>query len=823
MNKNQTTTGLSHAQAAMLLKQYGPNEIKPAKPHILLQFLAHFNNPLVLVLFFAISISALTGDAISAFIIGIIIVMSVSLDFVQEFRADQSIAKLAAQVAITATVLRDGKRCEIPVAQLVPGDVILLSAGDWVPADAQLLEAKDLFVNQSQLSGEPYPIEKQSDATTASIDGWDVDAKAAVFMGSTVISGLARARIIRTGHDTALGQIAGNLEKKPPPTAFELGIHQFGVLIMRFTFLLVLFTLLVNVVLHRPLLEAFLFAVALAVGLMPELLPMMISVTLARGAVRMASLKVIVKRPSAIQDMGAMDILCTDKTGTLTEAKIHLERHVNALGQETERVLQLAYLNSYFESGLKSPLDDAILQHKEVVVSGWRKIDEVPFDFERRRVSVLVESEKMRVLVVKGAPEDILNLCTHYEDATGAIVLLEEAARLAISQLLDALGSEGFRVLGIAWREVAWDHPHAVVTDESELIFAGFAAFLDPPKISSGPALAALQASGVQVKILTGDNELVTRHVCNQLKLPITGVLTGKQIETMHDDALCACVEEVNLFCRVNPAQKNRILLALKARKHVVGYLGDGINDAPSLHTADVGISVDGAVDVAKQAAALIMLEHDLKVLHAGVIEGRRTFGNVMKYIMMATSSNFGNMFSMAAATLFLPFLPLLPLQILLNNLLYDLSEITLPLDNVDPEDLAQPSQWDVNFIRNFMMTIGPVSSLFDFLTFYLLIAVFEANEALFRTGWFVESIATQILVIFIIRSRRNPFRSHPNRWLTLTSLSIVAIAMLLPFSPMAHHLGFVPLQPLFFALLAGLVVAYLITVEYCKQWFYKR
>lgn len=821
MNKNQPIAGLSHAQAAALLKQYGPNEIKPAKQLILLQFLAHFYNPLVLVLFIAISISALIGDVVSAFIVGTIILMSVTLDFVQEHRADRSVARLAAQVAITATVLRDGKRCEIPVAQLVPGDVILLSAGDWVPADAQVFEAKDLFVNQSQLTGEPYPVEKSGD-TFSGIEDWNLDDKAALFMGSSVISGSGRALILRTGHSTALGEVAGNLDKKPPPTAFEQGIHRFGVLIMRFTFLLVLFTLLVNIVLHRPLLESFLFAVALAVGLMPELLPMMISVTLARGAVRMAALKVIVKRPSAIQDMGAMDILCTDKTGTLTEAKIHLERHVNALGQETERVLQLAYLNSYFESGLKSPLDDAILQHHEVVVSGWRKIDEVPFDFERRRVSVLVQSEKMRMLVVKGAPEDILNLCTHYEDATGAIVLFEDSARLSVNKLLDALGSEGFRVLGIAWREVARDHPHAVVTDESELIFAGFAAFLDPPKISSGPALAALQASGVRIKILTGDNELVTRHVCNQLKLPITGVLTGKQIEAMHDDALRACVEEVNLFCRVNPAQKNRILLALKARKHVVGYLGDGINDAPSLHTADVGISVDGAVDVAKQAAALIMLEQDLKVLHAGVIEGRRTFGNVMKYIMMATSSNFGNMFSMAAATLFLPFLPLLPLQILLNNLLYDLSETTLPLDNVDPEDLAQPSQWDVNFIRNFMMTIGPVSSLFDFLTFYLLIAVFEANEALFRTGWFVESIATQILVIFIIRSRRNPFRSHPNRWLTFTSLSIVAIAMLLPFSPVAHYLGFVPLHPLFFALLAGLVVAYLMTVEYCKQWFYK-
>ena len=823
MVNDPTDTGLSSTEAALRLKQHGANEVKPVRQRsVVMQFLAHFYNPLVLVLLIAITISALNGDEISALIIGVIILMSVTLDFIQEYRAGRSAAKLAAQVAVTATVLRDGKLAEIPVTQLVPDDTVYLSAGDLIPADGQLLEAKDLFVNQSQLTGEPYPVEKFVEAP-APPDPWDIEAKSAVFMGSTVISGSARMRITRTGQATALGQIAGSLEKKPPPTAFELGIRQFGMLIMRFTFLLVLFTLLVNVVLHRPLLDSFLFAVALAVGLTPELLPMVVSVTLTRGALRMAALKVIVKRLSAIQDMGAMDILCTDKTGTLTEAKIRLERHVNAKGRETQRVLELAYLNSYFESGLKSPLDDAILLHREIAVTGWKKIDEVPFDFERRRVSVLVERDEARMLAVKGAPEDILDLCTHYEDATGAAVPLDEAAQQAINRLLDQLGTDGFRVLAIAWRNTAPDHAHAVVTDESELVFCGFAAFLDPPKVSAGPVLAALQASGVQVKIVTGDNEQVTRHVCNQLNLPVTGVLTGREIAAMQDDALRARVEEVNLFCRVNPAQKNRVLLALKARKHVVGYLGDGINDAPSLHTADVGISVAGAVDVAKQAAAMIMLEHDLKVLHAGVIEGRRTFGNVMKYIMMATSSNFGNMFSMAASTLFLPFLPLLPLQILLNNLLYDLSEITLPMDNVDREDLAQPSQWDMNFIRNFMMTIGPISSVFDFVTFFLLIEVFNADETLFRTGWFVESIATQVLVIFIIRTRRSPFRSHPNRWLTVTSLSIVAAAMLLPLSPLAQYLGFTPLPLLFFGLLAILIITYLLAVEYCKQWFYRR
>jgi Mg2+-importing ATPase len=707
--------------------------------------------------------------------------------------------------------------------------VVLLSAGSLVPADARLLEANDFFVNQAQLTGEPYPVEKRvaqlQDGTapvTASED-WALDSVDTVFMGSSVVSGSARVLIGRTGSATALGQVAVSLADKAPPTAFELGTRRFGMLIMRLTLLLVLFTLLVNVALHRPLLESFLFAVALAVGLTPELLPMVVSVTLTQGALRMAALKVIVKRPSAIQDMGAMDVLCTDKTGTLTEARIRLERHVDAQGRDDPQVLALAYLNSYFESGLKSPLDDAILAHEEIDVSAWRKIDEVPFDFERRRVSVLVERAGARRLVAKGAPEDILRLCTHYADSAGTPVVLDEAAHARINALFDSLGEEGFRVLGIAWRDVPLDHPHAVVSDESELVFAGFAAFLDPPKASAGEALKAMTASGVAVKIVTGDNERVTRHVCTQLGVVVEGVLTGTEVAAMNDDALRARVEGVNLFCRVNPAQKNRIILALKARGHVVGYLGDGINDAPSLHTADVGISVEGAVDVAKQAAAMILLENDLMVLHQGILEGRRTFGNVMKYIMMATSSNFGNMFSMAAATLFLPFLPMLPMQILLNNLLYDVSEITLPLDNVDAEDLASPKRWDMGFIRNFMLTIGPISSLFDFLTFYALISLFSAHESLFRTGWFVESIATQVLVIFVIRTRRNPLRSHPNRWLVLTSLGVVVAAMLLPFTPLAPYLGFTPLPLSFFGLLTALLIAYLVMVEGGKQWFYKR
>jgi len=826
---NEHMTGLSSLEAAKRLKEFGPNLLKPPLQRaVLLQFLTHFRNPLVLILLAASLISALTGDAAGALIIGLIVVMSVTLDFVQAYRAGRAADQLALQVAVTATVLRDGTPCDRPVSALVPGDVVLLSAGNLIPADAWLLEANDFFVNQAQLTGEPYPVEKKAHAPTQENSAgdaphcWALDTEDRIFMGSSVISGSATAQIGRTGSQSAFGQIALSLANPVPPTAFEVGTRRFGMLIMRLTFLLVLFTLLVNVALHRSLLESFLFAVALAVGLTPELLPMVVSVTLTRGALRMAALKVIVKRPSAIQDMGAMDVLCTDKTGTLTEARIRLERHVDAQGRDSPQVLALAYLNSYFESGLKSPLDDAILAHQEIDVSDWRKVDEVPFDFERRRVSVLVERATARRLVVKGAPEDILRLCTRYQDEGGDIVALDAPARSSINALFDSLGEEGFRVLGIAWRDVALDHPHAVVSDEIELVFAGFAAFLDPPKASAGDALRAMASSGVAVKIVTGDNERVTRHVCTQLGIQIDGVLTGTEMSAMNDDALRARLAQVNLFCRVNPSQKNRIILALKARGHVVGYLGDGINDAPSLHTADVGISVEGAVDVAKQAADMILLERDLMVLHQGILEGRRTFGNVMKYIMMATSSNFGNMFSMAAATLFLPFLPMLPLQILLNNLLYDVSEITLPLDHVDAEDLAQPKRWDMGFIRNFMLTIGPISSLFDFLTFYLLIHWFNAQESLFRTGWFVESMATQVLVIFVIRTRRNPLRSHPHLWLVLTSMAVVLTAMLLPFTPLAPYLGFTPLPLSFFGLLIGLLISYLLVVEGGKQWFYK-
>ena len=813
--------GLAGEEAGARLERSGPNALEaPRRRALLLDFLSRFLNPLVLVLLVASGIAELLGDTSGFVIISLIVLMSVTLDFVQESRARRAAELLRGQVAVRASALRDGQLVQLPASALVPGDVVQLSAGDLVPADGRVLEARDCFVNQALLTGESYPVEKRpSDGEEA---GDVAGAANAVFMGSSVVSGSCRMLVVGTGRRSALGGIAGALAVRPQKTAFERGTYAFGVMIVRLTALLVLFVLMVNAVLHRPLLESFMFAVALAVGLTPELLPMVVSVTLSRGAMRLSRRGVIVKRMSAVQDLGAIDVLCTDKTGTLTEGRIRLERHVDACGRDSARVLELAYLNSYFETGIRSPLDDAILAHTHIDVSGWQKIDEVPFDFERRRVSVLVQQGAERQLVVKGSLEDVLRICTEYEGAGGTMLPLDGEARARINALFESLSGDGFRVLGVAWRPVPRDHPHAVLTDETTLVFSGFAAFLDPPKASASTALAALAGSGVAVKVVSGDNELVARHVCAQLNLDISGVLNGPELHGLDDHALQARVEQANLFCRVTPAQKTRILAALRARGHVVGFLGDGINDAPSLQAADVGISVDSAVDVAKEAADMILLEQDLSVLHDGVLEGRRSFGNVTKYIMMGTSSSFGNMFSMAGATLFLPFLPLLPLQILLNNFLYDLSEIAIPLDNVDEETLARPRAWDMDFIRHFMLALGPVSSLFDFLTFYILLAWFQAGETLFRTGWFIESIASQVLVIFIIRTRGNPFRSRPNRWLVLLSLGVVAVAAALPWTPLAPYLGFERPPLAFFGVLAGILGCYLALVWVVKERFYR-
>ena len=814
--------GLTSEEAARRLSVYGPNRIedKPRR-RLLLDFLKRFANPLVLVLLAAAAIAAATGDPASFAIIATIVVLSVCLDFVQERRAQNAADKLSDRVALNARVLRDGAEKDIKTGDIVPGDIVMLGAGDLVPADCRVLEARDLFVNQALLTGESYPAEKT--AEPASQQTGDALPATAVFAGSSVISGMARVIVAKTGRTTQLGAIARSLRTEPPPTAFSIGIRKFGMLILRMTILLVLFVLLVNLLFHRPLLESFLFALALAVGLTPELLPMIVSVTLARGAMRMSEKQVIVKRLSAIHDLGSMDVLCSDKTGTLTQAKIALMRAVNLDGEESADALEAAHVNAAFETGLKSPLDDAILASGGVDLAAWSKIDEVPFDFERRRVSVLAENSGRRRLIVNGAPEDILALSSSYEKkgATAAISLDAEAGKRAAERLAQ-FGRDGFRVVGVAWRDVDAHCDHAHVGDESSLTFGGFVLFLDPPKETAGAALASLAELGVTVKVITGDNEYITAHVCDAIGLPAQTLLMGTELATLSDEALVARVQITNVFCRVNPSQKARIIGALRRAGHVVGYLGDGINDAPSLHAADVGLSVDGAVDVAKQAAAIILLRNDLGVVADGVREGRRTFANIMKYVMMGTSSNFGNMFSMAGGVLFLPFLPMLPIQILLNNLLYDISEIAIPMDSVDQAAIVRPGHWDMNFVRNFMFVFGPISSLFDFLTFWLLLHFFNDGEALFHTGWFLESLMTQILVIFVIRTRGSVLKSRPSPLLIASSLGALGTALLLVYTPLGRILGFVAPSLALVAALAAVTIAYLVFTDSVKQLFLK-
>jgi len=637
------------------------------------------------------------------------------------------------------------------------------------------------------------------------------------------VSGNATALVCRTGPSTSFGQIAGMLARRAPATAFESGIRRFGLLILRITVVLVLFVLLVNVALHRPVIESVMFALALAVGLTPELLPMVTTVTFARSAVRLARRKVVVKRLAAMHNLGAMDVLCTDKTGTLTEARIELVRAVSGDGADSARVFELAYVNSAFETGLKSPLDQAILAHGNIDITRWRKLDEVPFDFERRRVSVLGENNGRTLLVVKGAPEDLIRVSTAAEAASGERVPLDEGGRGALEQRMRRFNADGLRVIAVAYRELAADRRAVARGDETDLVFAGFAVFLDPPKPSAGAAIRALGESGVAVKILTGDSAEVARHVCAEIGVPVTGIVTGAELSEMTPEALLARLRTTAIFARVTPQQKHRIVLALHGSGKVVGFMGDGINDAPALHAADVGISVDGAADVAKDAAEVILLEHDLSVVHDAVLEGRRSVVNVTKYILMGTSSNFGNMVSMAGAALFLPFLPMQPIQVLLNNLLYDASETALPFDNVDPEETAAPIHWDLGLVERFMVIVGPLSSVFDFLTFFVLLQVFGFGEAAFQTGWFIESLATQTLVVFVIRTRRRFFESPSHPALAAVTLAVVMIAVAFPFTALGGWFGFVPLPPSFLVFLALAVATYLALTETLKAMFYRR
>ncbi|NML17661.1 magnesium-translocating P-type ATPase [Azohydromonas caseinilytica] len=818
--------GLSEHQARAGLAEHGPNEIQPAAPRSLARrFVARLANPLLLVLLAASAIAALTGDALSFGIVLAVILASVVLDLVQEQRADRAIESLQQAVALRVRVWRDGQCVERPAPELVPGDLVQLGAGSLVPADGTVLQATDFFVNQALLTGEAVPVEKHAapgaPAGSAAPAEATLQEARALFMGSSVVSGSALMRVDATGARTEFGRMAQSLRQPEPPTEFERGTRRFGMMLTRATVALVLAVLLLNVLYQRPPLESFLFAVALAVGLTPELLPMIVSVTLARGAMRLARSRVVVRRLSAVQDLGAMDVLCTDKTGTLTEATLRVERAVDAQGLDCEAVFELAWLNSHFESGVKSALDDAILARRTPGAVPWRKLDEVPFDFERRRVSVLLQRGDERLLICKGAPEDVLRLSAAWDDGQ-AEPALDAAARARIAALFEAHSAQGLRLLAVARRRVDAGTVDVSAADEHDFVFAGFVAFADPPKASTAAALRELHAHGIALKIITGDNELVTRHLCQALGLRVQGVLTGERIAQLDDHGLRAAVTRHNLFCRVTPEQKNRIVLALRARGHVVGYLGDGANDAAPLHSADVGISVDGAVDVARQAADLVLLEHDLGVLQQGVREGRRTVLNVDKYLFMATSSNFGNMVSMAAAALWLPFLPMRPAQILLNNLLYDLSELALPLDRVRESEMLKPRRWDIARIRRFMLWFGPLSSVFDLAAFALLLGVLRATEPVFQSAWFVQSLATQVLVVFVIRTPGTAWRDRPSPWVAAASLGVAALALALPYLPPGRAFGFVPLPASALVMVGTLTAAYLVAAEALKRLFHR-
>jgi Mg2+-importing ATPase len=809
--------GLTWAEAARRLDEYGPNDPAPKKQRSqLTELLLQFANPLVAILLFASIVSVFVGELVNAGIICVIVSLSVAVNFFQTFRSQAAAERLRAVVAPTATALRDGVFREVPRISIVPGDVVRLCAGDLVPADARLLQATDLHLQESALTGESMPVEKEAKPG-------DESPATLVLLGTSVVSGVAIALVLQTGTKTQFGDIATRLRMRPPETEFDRGLKQFGSLIMKAVFGLVMFILIVRIGTHRSAFESVLFAVALAVGLTPEFLPMITSVTLARGAVAMAKEQVIVKHLSAIQNLGSIDVLCSDKTGTLTQGVMAFASSCDALGRAADAPLFFARLNSKFETGIKSPLDTAILQQPEHADAlGYTKVDEIPFDFERRRLSIVVENAGQRRLIAKGAPEGILECTTRFAADQGTELPLDAAARASCRAAFESLGSRGFRVLAVATRPVAVK-PSYKKEDERELLLLGFLAFADPPLEGAKEAVASLRDDGVRVVVLTGDNELVTSHVCAQVGLDAQQVVLGSELEALNDWALAQLAERTTVFARLSPAQKSRVILALKHRSHVVGYLGDGINDAPSLRIADVGISVSSAVDVARDAADIILLEQGLNVLHRGIIEGRRAFGNVNKYLLMGTSSNFGNMFSMAGASIFLPFLPMLPTQVLLNNLLYDLAQVTIPTDNVDPEVTRRPQRWNIRTIRNFMLVIGPISSLYDFLTFFVLLRVFHAGVSSFHTGWFVESLATQTLVLFVIRTPKNPLTSRPSVPLAITTVAIVLVGVILPYSPLASVLGFVPLPASYFLFLSAATLTYLALVEFAKRLLLRR
>ncbi len=823
--------GLTDDEAAARLERDGPNVVADDPRHGRLQlFLRACANPLVILLAVLAGISAATGDSRAAVVMVVMIVLGIGLRFAQEARADAAAAKLRAMIHVTATVVRAGRPREEPLAQLVPGDVVQLAAGDMIPADVRILTCRDLFVTQASLTGESLPVEKfETAGETAGQNA--LELRNLCFLGTAVESGTATAVVVETGRRTYLGAIATTLAGPPVQTSFDRGVVHFTWLMIAFIAVMAPLVFVINGLTKHDWKEAFFFAVAVAVGLTPEMLPMIVSVCLSRGALAMSGKKVIVKRLNSIQNLGAMDVLCTDKTGTLTQDRVILERHCDVAGADDDRVLVLAYLNSHFQTGLRNVLDRAVLEHHEVhgevSIPSWRKVDELPFDFSRRLMSVVVETpEGTHRLISKGAPEEIFKRCSRFElhEEVHPIdnVLVDD-----LREEHDALARDGFRVLALAYRDFP-PRPTYTKDDESDLILAGYVAFLDPPKDTASAALKELAVRGVAVKILTGDNDLVSRKICQVVGIPTDRVLLGSQVEQMSDVELGTAAEATTLFARMTPGHKQRVIQILQGRRHVVGFLGDGINDSPALRVSDVGISVDTAVDIAKEAADIILLEKSLLVVADGVTEGRKVFSNILKYVRMGASSNFGNMFSVLGASAILPFVPMAPIQILTNNLLYDFSQVPIPTDDVDPEQIAVPRPWSMSDLTRFILFIGPCSSVFDYTTYFIMLYVFgcwdPSRASLFQTGWFVESLLTQTLVIHVIRTNQIPFlQSRASGPLMATTAAIMVVGMWLPSSPLGPALGMTRLPHLYWPLLALTLLAYLVLTQLVKTWLHRR
>lgn len=847
--------GLSATIAEERLEQYGPNEVEHERPPSWFQqLLGNFINPFVLILLAIAAISffidvwaAAPGneDYKTVIVVLLMVIISVALGFFQEYRSNRAAEQLKQMVGNTAAVIRaDRPKEELPMARLVPGDVIHLAAGDMIPADCRIVHSIDLFASESMLTGESLPVEKTAAAQPDAAERPVVELANLCFMGTNVISGAATAVVVATGNDTYFGNIGRSLTGKSPETSFDLGIKRVSTLLIRFMLVMVPIIFLINGLLKGDWLEALLFAIAVAVGLTPEMLPVIVTANLAKGALGMSRQKVVVKRLNAIQNIGAMDLLCTDKTGTLTIDKIVLDQHLNVHAVEDDEVLKWAYLNSFHQTGLVNLMDQAILEHAEVkdilrVEEDFTKVDELPFDFQRRRMSVILKQKNGKhLLICKGAVEEMLDLCTHTLDPgedrqlhleQDAVIPMDEEMRATVRETSVRLNEKGLRVLLLAIREFGADHPLTyTVEDESNLTLTGFIGFLDPAKPSARPSIEALHQLGVDVKVITGDNDTVTKKICSDVGIPVKNILLGEELDRITDEELTARVDDISIFAKMSPLQKVRVVQSLRAKGHVVGFLGDGINDAPALKEADVGITVDTAVDIAKESSDIILLEKDLTVLHEGVLHGRETFGNIVKYIKMTTSSNFGNVFSILGASAFLPFLPMLPIQLLAQNLLYDVSQTSIPWDTMDEDYLEKPKRWDAPAMRRFMLYIGPTSSIFDYVLFAVMFFVFKANspehQSLFQTGWFVEGLLSQTLIVHMIRTRKIPFiqswASAPV--VALTSL-IMLIGVIIPFTPFADALGLQPLPLAYFPWLIGILVAYALVIEYAKGWYIRR